>query len=243
MRRCKDGVSMEPLVSLAHWFGSAVCHQWPAHSYFIDGVELPLCARCTGMYLGAMLTLLYYAWRRPRAVGLPPIWALVVLILFFVLWAGDGVNSFIATIPVGTPLYPPQNILRLATGALMGITLGTLISMLFNSLIWREVKSEPILSGPRDLFVLLALQAVLVLLVNSQQPLLLYPLTFATLVSILVLNGGLMSAMAASLMRRLAGNWREAFAPLTAGLLVALTYLDAFAFLRYLMGVWLGTPI
>ncbi len=85
---------MDWIISLAHWFGSAVCHQWPAHSYFIAGVELPLCARCTGMYLGALLTILYHTWRHPRAIGMPRPWVLVAMVLFFVMWGGDGVNSF-----------------------------------------------------------------------------------------------------------------------------------------------------
>jgi len=33
--------------------GSVVCHQLPARSFHMLGVALPVCARCTGIYLGA----------------------------------------------------------------------------------------------------------------------------------------------------------------------------------------------
>jgi len=31
--------------------GSVICHQKPDRSFFIDGHQLPVCARCTGLYL------------------------------------------------------------------------------------------------------------------------------------------------------------------------------------------------
>ncbi len=233
---------MEWLISLAHWFGSAVCHQWPDHSYFIAGVELPLCARCTGMYLGGLLTIAFHTQRHPRAVGLPRPWALVLLVLFFFAWAGDGVNSFLSTLGLFS-LYPPENILRLATGALMGITLGTLISLMFNSLVWRNPSPERVIDTPLDMLGLLGLQALLVLTVNSQLPWLLLPITLTSLLAILVLHAGLMGSMAASLAHFFASDWRQAARPAGAGLAVALLYLDAFALARLLAGIWLGTPI
>jgi len=170
-------------------------------------------------------------------------WVLFVLILFFLAWAGDGVDSTLDTLRIIPPLYPPQNILRLATGALMGITLGSLIFILFNSLVWRDVRPDVILARPLELGILLGLQALLVLAVASGWGLLLIPLTLASLIAILVLNIGLMSAMAASLMRRLANNWRQAWPPLVAGGLIALFYLDGLAFGRVLLNQWLGLPL
>ncbi|MGE5138057.1 MAG: DUF2085 domain-containing protein [Rudaea sp.] len=235
---------MDLIIALAHWFGSAVCHQWPSHSYFVAGVELPLCARCTGLYLGGLLTLAYLGLRHPRAVGLPRLWMLAAMVLFFLAWAGDGVNSFLASFPTPLPhLYPPQNILRATTGMLMGITLGSLVFIMFNSLLWRNVRPEAVFASPREFLGLVALGAALVLVVNSQLPNLLVPLTLASLVAILTLNSALMAAMAASLMRRLADNWRGARAPLLAGIAVALFYLDAIALLRVLIGVYTGVPI
>lgn len=235
---------MDLIIALAHWFGSAVCHQWPSHSYFVAGVELPLCARCTGMYLGALITLLYLAWRHPRAVGVPPAWALIAMLLFFLAWGGDGVNSFLATIPTPIPsLYPPENILRLTTGALMGVSLGALTFIMVNSQLWRQVSPAPVLASLREFLGLLGLIALLIFAVASEAEWLLFPLTLACLISILVLHTTLMSAMAANLLRWFANNWREASRPLLAGLVVGLAYLDGIALLRVLLGIYLGYPI
>ena len=39
---------------------AAMCHQLPERSYFIDGHQLAVCARCTGVYGGFTLMLLLY---------------------------------------------------------------------------------------------------------------------------------------------------------------------------------------
>ena len=48
--------------------GHAVCHQLPARSFQLWGVSLPVCARCTGIYLGAAASAIVIAIaRRPSA--------------------------------------------------------------------------------------------------------------------------------------------------------------------------------
>src|SRR5262245_24389943 len=38
--------------------GSLVCHQLPNRSFHFWGAQLPVCARCTGLYVGAALAAL-----------------------------------------------------------------------------------------------------------------------------------------------------------------------------------------
>jgi uncharacterized membrane protein len=40
---------------LAYTLGSAVCHQRPERSFHLWSSQLPVCARCTGIYAGAAL--------------------------------------------------------------------------------------------------------------------------------------------------------------------------------------------
>jgi len=222
---------MDWLLLAAHWFGSAVCHQFPDHSYHIAGIPLPLCARCTGLYLGALLTMIFHAWRHPRAMGVPRPWILFALVLFFFAWAGDGVNSFAATFSRLPHLYPPQNILRLITGTLMGITIGSLVFIVFNSMLWRAPNPDSIFATRREFFALLGLGALLILIVHSESALLLYPLNLAILISILALHTTLVAAFIANLTRP-AANWRQALPLFAVAALIALTYLSAIAFLR-----------
>jgi len=46
-----------PLSGAAYVFGSIICHQLPDRSFHLAGVQLPVCARCTGLYLGAAVGL------------------------------------------------------------------------------------------------------------------------------------------------------------------------------------------
>jgi uncharacterized membrane protein len=227
---------MDWLISLAHWFGSAVCDQLPTHSYHFGGVVLPLCARCTGLYLGALLTIGFHAWRHPRASGLPRVWMLVALVLFFFAWAGDGVNSFLAAFPNLPHLYPPSNLLRLITGTLMGLTTGSFIYVMFNALVWRPINPAPILATNREFFALLGLGALLVAVVQTEWAPLLIPLTGSSLAAILILHLALTSALAANLTGTVS-TWREARKALLIGLLVALFYLDVFALARWAVGI------
>lgn len=37
------------------------CHQLPERSFFIRGYQFPVCARCTGVLLGYMMGIIFYA--------------------------------------------------------------------------------------------------------------------------------------------------------------------------------------
>ena len=80
------------------------------------GRMLPLCARCSGIYLGIMLTLtaLLLAGRQ-RYARFPNRRIMLILGLFVTLMAIDGFNSLAHDFGWGE-LYQPHNTLRLLTG-------------------------------------------------------------------------------------------------------------------------------
>lgn len=233
---------MDWLLDAANWFGSAVCHQWDSHSYFIANVPLCLCARCTGMYLGGLMTLTYLAVRKPRAAQFPRVPYLVAMILFFFLWAGDGVNSFASEL-VGHPfLYEPQNVLRLITGTLMGISLGSLVYLMLNSNLYRAPNPAPIYANAFDFGLLVVLAGGLVFAVNSQADFLLYPLSALMLAAVIVLNASVWTALAASFMRVVTQR-RQVWSRVVIGGGLAMLLLNGLAFGRVLLGIALGAPI
>lgn len=68
--------------AFAYSAGAIVCHQLPERSFFLAGRQLPVCARCTGLYFGVALGLIgWLAIRRARASGrgLQPRRALTVI--------------------------------------------------------------------------------------------------------------------------------------------------------------------
>jgi uncharacterized membrane protein len=56
--------------------GSLLCHQRPERSFFLWGSQMPVCARCTGIYAGAAiaaLALAFVARLKPsRSTGVSP---------------------------------------------------------------------------------------------------------------------------------------------------------------------------
>ena len=51
-----------PLVSaVIYTSGSLVCHQRPERSFHVGDVQLPVCARCFGLYLGGLLGVMAWA--------------------------------------------------------------------------------------------------------------------------------------------------------------------------------------
>ena len=102
----------------------AVCHRIGDRSFFVAGRQLPLCARCSGTYLGALAGLVVLGARgHGRARDLPGLRYLLVLGLFFLAWGFDGANSYLTLFPGLPHLYEPHNLLRLITGTLEGLAI------------------------------------------------------------------------------------------------------------------------
>jgi uncharacterized membrane protein len=80
------------LMYLGSWF----CHQLPARSPFLYGVQMPLCWRCTGIFFGALALCVRLVMKR-RLPPLLPCLLLALLLPLDVLHAvvthGDGDNA------------------------------------------------------------------------------------------------------------------------------------------------------
>jgi uncharacterized membrane protein len=52
--------------ALPYLIGAVICHQAPERSFHLWGQQLPVCARCAGIYVGAGLAVLAAAFRTTR---------------------------------------------------------------------------------------------------------------------------------------------------------------------------------
>jgi uncharacterized membrane protein len=55
---------LSPLTMAVYHAGSLVCHQRPERSFHLAGAQLPVCARCFGLYLSGAVGLLVASRRR-----------------------------------------------------------------------------------------------------------------------------------------------------------------------------------
>ncbi len=227
----------------------AVCHRIAARSFVFAGRPLPLCARCSGTYLGALAGLaMLIARGRGRAAQLPARRFLIVLGLFLLAWIVDGANSFLTFFPSAPHLYAPQNVLRLATGTLEGLALAAVLLPIFNLSVWADPAAagagQRSLETWRDLAWLLVGGALVVALVSSEWRALLYPLALLSEIAILGLIGTANALLVLSLLHRegRAEHWREVAAPLAIGLALAVLELAAIAAGRAVLTARLGLP-
>jgi uncharacterized membrane protein len=138
------------LLGKADAVGYAVCHRIRVRSFILpNGRQVPLCARCSGTFLGVMLGLFGPGWlfKRRHHGGFPPLAMLAVMLGMSAWWAFDGANSFAHLLPYeGIPrLYGPTNFLRITTGMAHGITMGGLILPVANATLWVDASNEPIM--------------------------------------------------------------------------------------------------
>lgn len=235
------------LLDKTHAIGYAVCHQIPARSFHLAGQALPLCARCTGIYLGTLLGIGGLALlRRYHSTELPPTALLVTLLTFTALMGVDGVNSYLTFFPKLPHLYEPQNWLRLTTGTLHGLTMSALVFPIMNGGFWHSsrAKTEPVIKNFRELLPLLLGGAALILIVMWEQPFLLYPLALlSTLGVVLMLSVvGTMIVLILTRQEGAARTWRDLILPGVMGLAIAVLIIEAMGGIRAILTRAVGLP-
>jgi uncharacterized membrane protein len=238
----------EGILGKADAVGYAVCHRIAHRSFLIGDYQFSVCARCSGQYLGAVLGVVFLAIFRRNRSGRPPWIIIIILLIGAGGYAVDGVNSFLHLIP-GTErfwLYEPSNTLRLITGMAVGLGLSVLLVPAFNQTVWKRYDPRPILEGLRDFGSLLILAIVLVILVLTENPVILYPLSLISAGGVLMLLT-MVYSMVWVMIFRLENRFetlRKYFYPLLAGFAVALTQIFVLDYLRYLLtGTWGEFPL
>jgi uncharacterized membrane protein len=218
----------------ARIIGYALCHQLPDRSFFIHEHQSPLCARCTGMYLGFFIGLIFLIVRRRTHSARMPTTAMVAVLIGFITIMGiDGINSTISIIPGAPQLYHTTNIHRLITGTLFGIAMCLLFFPVFSTALWRQPSGDRSVKNWRELIVMVLAALVLDVVVLTQADWLFYPITILSIAGPLLLLG-FMGAIIVLTLRNLANTldrWRQLTIPLFAGAalgLVLITLMDFF---------------
>ncbi|TFH37908.1 MAG: DUF2085 domain-containing protein [Anaerolineales bacterium] len=231
------------LLGKADAVGYAVCHRIDLRSFHLAERTLPLCSRCTGMYLGALVTLIAFVAFRGKTGLYPSPGIRNVLLIFAGLWSVDGINSFISIFPNAPHLYTPQNWLRLLTGTLVGVSMATMIYPAFSQSAWRDWQPTPVIPSFRWLLGLLSALALILVSVLSENPLILYPLAILSSIGVLALLIMAYSVLTLTLFKRqnLAVTWRELWLPLLGALTLALSQVAIIDLLRFVVtGTWDG---
>lgn len=181
--------------------GASVCHQLPTHSYIRNDLQFPICARCSGLYLGCIIAILYYAFQG-RKSGLPKKEYLLLMVGLTIAWGGDGLNSLLSDM-LGKPfLYTTTNTTRLVTGFGMGLVLSTALMTLFNLTIWKNPQKTPLLDNRWQLFAYIVAAAVMGSMLVLAQGFIFRALAYVSTLSILVVITALYTIFWVIVLRR-----------------------------------------
>ncbi len=226
--------------------GYAVCHQIDVRSFHLGDRAFSFCARCSGMFLGALLGLVYQFALGRRRSGAAPWPVLLVLGAFVLAFAVDGTNSYLRFFIAEPLLYEPRNWLRLLTGTGMGLTIAAGLYPAFQSTVWQRTDPRPALGSLRRLAGLVILGLGLVAVILTENPLILYPLSLLSAASVLLILT-LVYSMVLLMLLRAENRFerpRQVLMPLVGGFLVALLQIAALDLARYLLtNTWGEFPI
>ena len=108
---------MDLALEFVYAVGSVVCHQLPERSFVIAGGQLPVCARCTGLYAGGVVGLIAWcAWKIARGwrpIHVSPRAAVRILIAAAIptaisiataivrVWDGSNSTRAVLALPLG----------------------------------------------------------------------------------------------------------------------------------------------
>lgn len=241
------------LLGKADAIGYAICHRIDERSFQIGDRQLPLCARCTGEFYAAGISLLFFALVSPKKSGMPG-WRLGAPLLFFLVAFGiDGTNSFFylfketagGALDQIPNLYIPNNTLRLLTGSGMGIALASILYPAFNQSAWRDVDPGRALSW-KKLGILIGILFIVDLAVLTESPVVLYPIAFLSVLGVLALLVLVFSMVWILIMRQENefASLRQMWMPFLAGATLAFLMIGAIDLLRFqLTGTWGAFPL
>ena len=226
--------------------GYTVCHRLTAHSFVFAGRQMPLCARCTGIYLGiALVYSVLLLAGRGRWSELPSLPMLLIFGLFVALMGVDGLNSYSHFFPDAPHLYEPRNWLRLTTGMGVGLAMGSVAFPALAQTLWaQQIRRAPVENG-RELLGLVVLAIVVILLVVSNQPAILYVLSLVSAAAVIAILTTLNTIMVLLVLRRdaQAHQWKQVLLPLLVGFVLAVLQVSVVSIIRYtLTGTMEGFP-
>ena len=234
------------LLGKADAIGYAVCHRIEVRSFFMGEIQLPLCARCSGMYLGAVVGLVYQWLVGRKRIGMPSWQIIVPISIFVLLFILDGLNSFFSLFANWQGLYQPNNVLRLLTGTGMGLAIAVALFPAFNATVWQRVDRRTALINFGSFLLMVVLAFGFSALVLSGYPVILYPLALISAAGVVVLLT-LVYAMILLMVFKVENRYNQInqlIFVFIGGLTLSLIQIGALDFIRYVFtGTWDGFHI
>ena len=218
------------------WLGLGLCHQLPERSFFGGGIQLPVCSRDTGIYLGFLFAflLLWALHRNERPTRFPGIHVWIVMAVYLAAMAWDGVSSYAG-------LRTTTNVLRLVTGLGVGVSAATVVYPMLQDALWRSAGRGRVLEPAWRFGVWLLLVPVSFAIIWWGGPLLgvVYPVLVAAAIIFTVASIDLVIVGMFPMFDRKAERFVDLLPAIIVATVLALAMIAGAAWLR----VWLDTLV
>ena len=241
------------LLGKADAVGYAVCHRIGERSFHIGDRQLPLCARCSGTFGAAAISMLFLAVTSGKRSGLPDKKFYPFFLLFFLAFGVDGSNSYLYLVKQTTGmfaqipnLYIPNHTLRLLTGTGMGMTMAAFLVPAFNQTVWRDLDPAPVVDKWKRFLSLLGMLLIVDLLILTESPIVLYPIALISPLGVLGLLTMIFSIVWMMIMKldNSFVQFRQLWLVLLAGFTLTMLMILAIDLFRLqLTGTWGGFPL
>ena len=242
------------LLGKADAVGYAICHRISERSFHVHDRQLPMCARDTGTFTSAFVSMIYLSVIGKKRGGMPTKKIAAVLIGLFLIWGFDGANSYLylikqtysGALPQIPNIYIPNNTLRLLTGSGMGMGMAAALFAAFNQTVWKEPDMRPALGTWRDLGLLAAIILVVDLLVLTESLIVLYPVAYLSVLGVLMLLTLIFSVVWMMIMKldNTFTQPKELWISLLAGFTLAIIMILGIDLLRFgFTGTWGAFPM
>jgi uncharacterized membrane protein len=137
------------LSKVLSFLGRGICHQGAAVTFSSDlltksnlcKIYMPLCSRCTGIYIGFIISLIIIIFVDHYIKSEAPSFKIIIIVIAALLLMGIDVSlSFYGFIK-------PNNYIRFSTGFFAGWTLALLVLPVANNVIWYKAVKKSYLNS------------------------------------------------------------------------------------------------
>jgi len=108
--------------------GSLVCHQLPERSFHLGGFQLPVCARCVGIYCGAAIGAVGTVVMKPA--GIPRLARQILLL--------GALPTAITVVVESAGMWATTNIVRAVAGFPLGLVAALVVTSALPTLNYRD---------------------------------------------------------------------------------------------------------
>jgi uncharacterized membrane protein len=135
------------LLKVLNFLGGGLCHQRDPRSFGFDGLYMPLCSRCTGIYIGLLFSLVAIVLIERRVKGkFPSVKTVVFAVCAILLMGLDAVVSALK-------FFDSNNYIRFTTGFLAGWFIALILIQLKNILMWKKLVRVPYLNDKKHFII------------------------------------------------------------------------------------------